>query len=88
MVMKYNKNTGTISFTGSEAFDITIKDKDGFTHTIKRDGKGYHSHISDRPYCLPCMHFMDVYKGEWSYTEICPKCGNGFGSVTSVHKEN
>jgi len=78
---KYNKRTGLFTFHGGETFDETYTDEDGYWHRMFTTENGLVGHDSNRPYCFQCNYGMDIQKTEHSYTEICPNCGQGNGSM-------
>ena len=78
---KYNEQTGIFSFNCAEKFDETHLDKDGYWHRMFTTQDGLVGHQTNRPTCHICNRGMDIHITENSYTESCPICGNGTGSV-------
>ena len=80
--MKIDTKKGLISYHGGEIFNKTWVDPDGYEHKYEGKADGMY-HTSDRPYCLQCGRFKDIYKDEHSFTEMCSICGQGSGTAWS-----
>jgi hypothetical protein len=78
---KYDEKTGLFTFNGAERFDQTHNDKDGYWHRMFTTKDGLVGHQTNRPQCLQCNHPLEIHKTDHSYTEICPICGQGTGSM-------
>lgn len=55
-------------------------DREGYKHTFQYR-KGLILHFSDRPFCLECERNKEITQTPNSYSEICPQCGQGVGSM-------